>query len=376
MCSSFEDYNLKKNLLRGIYSYGFDKPSKIQSKAIPEMIQKKELIAQSHSGTGKTGAFTIGTLQLIDDTVKKCQAIILTPTHELAKQVIEVINHLAKYMTIKTALCVGKTSIEDNIIELKEAHIAIGTPGRMTDMINRGYINKNHIKLLVLDEADEMLSGDFRNQIKTIVATLNKTIQICLFSATITDTTLKISTAFLQDPVKILLEKDKLTLDEISQFYIEIDHEKNKLETLKEIYNIINIGQAIVYANSQKRVHELYEALSNDDNTCGMIYSGMQSDERSDILRDFRTGKIRVLISTDLLSRGIDIQKLSVVINYELPYNDNECYIHRIGRSGRYGKRGVAINLITRREYSRVKELEKYYRTTIAEMPEDINSFL
>jgi superfamily II DNA/RNA helicase len=373
--NSFENIDLKKNLIRGIYAYGFNKPSKIQSLAIPEMINGKELIAQSHSGTGKTGAFTIGTLQLIDENKPVCQALIITPTHELAKQIIGVIENVSKFMDIKIALCVGKTSINDNIKELHGAHIAVGTPGRMVDMMKRGYINNSHIKLLILDEADEMLASDFREQIKNIIMCINENVQICLFSATITDTTLKISKAFLKDPVEILIEKDKMTLDEISQFYLEIDCVENKFETLKEIYNIINVGQAIVYTNSQKRAKWLYDELKNDNNTCGVIYSSMEASERSDVLRDFRNAKIRLLISTDLLSRGIDIQKLSVVINYELPFNE-ECYIHRIGRSGRFGKRGVAINLITRQEYGKIKELERYYHTTIAEMPEDINSFI
>lgn len=373
---SFEDFELKISLLKSIYSYGFEYASKIQAKAIGPMIEGKELIAQSHSGTGKTGAFTIGALQIIDDSISDCQAIILTPTHELANQVYTVAKALSRYTNVKISLCVGKTSIPDNIKSLKGAQLIIGTPGRITDMLNRKYIDKSTIKLLILDEADEMLSGDFKIQIETIIRTIPKTAQICLFSATITDNTLEISKRFYdKEPIKILIDKERLTLDEISQFYVMVNNEKFKYNVFKEIYNLVNVGQAIVYTNTQSKAKWLYESLIEDNNTCGVIYSKMEAQQRSDVLRDFRNGKVRILISTDLLSRGIDIQKLSVVINYDIP-SDKECYIHRIGRSGRYGKRGVAINLATYNDIRYVKDLEKFYKTTIAEMPDNIDSYL
>ena len=372
---SFEDFNLKNNLLRGIFAFGFNTPSKIQNEAIEPMIQKREIIAQSHSGTGKTGAFSIGVLQLINENINECQAIIITPTHELANQVHDVITNLSKFMNIKVALCIGRTSIIDNIKTLTGAHIVVGTPGRIIDMMNRKYIDKSYIKLLILDEADEMLAGDFRKQIKTIVSTIANTTQICLFSATITEVTLKISEAFMNNPVKILIEKERLTLDEISQFYVMIENEKFKYETFKELYNIVSVGQAIVYTNTQSKAKWLYDSLIADNNTCGVIYSSMKPSDRTEVLKNFRNGQFRILISTDLLSRGIDIQQLSVVINYDLP-TDKECYIHRIGRSGRFGKRGVAINLSTVRDHRIIRDLERFYKTTIAELPDNIDSYL
>ncbi len=373
---SFEDFNLKISLLKSIYSYGFDNASKIQAKAIGPMIEGKELIAQSHSGTGKTGAFTISTLQIIDDSIPECQAIIITPTHELACQVYGVAKELSKCMKVKISLCIGKTSISDNIKSLSGAHLAIGTPGRITDMINRKYIDRNTVKLLVLDEADEMLNGDFKKQIETVVRALPKTTQICLFSATITENTINISKRFYStEPVKILIEKERLTLDEISQFYVMVNYEKYKYDVFKEIYNLVSVGQAIVYTNTWPKAKWLYEELIKDNNTCGVIYSKMEPHDRSEVLKDFRNGKFRILISTDLLSRGIDIQKLTVVINYDIPM-DKECYIHRIGRSGRFGKRGVAINLVTHGDMRTIRELERFYKTTIAEMPNNIDSYL
>ncbi len=373
--NDFGDLDLKRNLLRGIYSFGFENPSKIQAKAIKPMIEKKELIAQSHSGTGKTGAFMIATLQIIDETFQKCQAIIITPTHELATQIYDVSQELAKFMNIKFTLCIGKTNIIDNKRDLETSVVAIGTPGRINDLINRKTIDTNYIKLLVLDEADEMLSNDFCDQIKTTIGLLPKNTQICLFSATMPDETLEITKAFLQNPTKILIENEKLTLDEISQFYHNTNVETSKYEIFKEIYNLINVGQIIVYVNTQHKAQQLYEQLTSDNHTCGVIYSHLDSHSRTTVLKQFRNGVFRILISTDLLARGIDIQKLSVVINYDIPFN-KECYIHRIGRSGRFGKRGVAINLVTNNDIKYLKDIERHYKTSIQEMPENINFYI
>ena len=367
---SFEDMNIKENLLRGVFAYGYEKPSFIQSKAIVPFIEGNDVIAQAQSGTGKTATFSISMLQKIDENLNETQAIVLSHTRELALQIRNVIRNLANYMNISINLSVGGTMIKTNVEELKKRpHIVIGTPGRVLDMLNKNHIQKNMLKMLILDEADELLSHIFLNQIHDIFRLLPNDIQVGLYSATMTPDFFKLSNNFMRDPVKILVKNDELTLEGIRQYYIDLEKNEYKYDTLCDLYSLISVSQSIIYCNSRRIVEILNNKLTNDDFSVSMIHGDMAQSERNKIMDDFRNGVSRVLISTDLLSRGIDIQQVSIVINYDVPQSvDN--YIHRIGRSGRFGRKGVSINFVTEYDKSKIQELEKYYSTQILPLPE------
>lgn len=374
--NSFEDLNLKENLLRGIYGYGYEKPSVIQQKAILPVIDGHDVIAQAQSGTGKTATFSIGMLQNIDETQDEIQALILAHTRELALQILNVIKNISSYMNLRYNLCVGGTLIRDNIDELlKNPQIIIGTPGRVLDMINKKALNTRNLKVLIIDEADEMLSKIFSNQIYDIFRFLPNSIQVGLFSATMTDEFFKLSNCFMRDPVKILVKNEELTLEGIKQFYINLEKNENKFDTLCDIYEACSISQTIIYANSKRGVEEISRRLNDNNFSIASIHGEMSQDERNKIMEEFRSGQSRILISTDLLSRGIDVQQVSLVINYDIP-NNIESYIHRIGRSGRYGRKGVAINFVTGYDYKKMEEIEKFYSTQVDELPQNFKEML
>ena len=373
---SFEDLDINDKLLRGIYSYGFEKPSNIQYKSIPIMNQSKDIIAQSQSGTGKTGAFVIGILNNIDISLKKTQYIIITPTHELAKQILNVIESLSSYMDVTMAKVIGKTNINDSILELKkDPQIIVATPGRLLDMINKRYIFTDSIKSLVLDEADEILSSGFMDSIYNIIKAVPKTAQICLYSATMPKEILDLTNYFMDDPAMLLVNKDELTLEGIKQFYIDLKQYNWKFDVLYDIYETINITQSIIYVNSKNILNNLYDRLTKDEFPVSYIHGDMLPNDREKNLNNFKEGNTRILLSTDLLSRGIDIQQLSLVINFDLPKN-KETYIHRIGRSGRYGRKGTAINFVTSEDIAYMKEIETFYNTQIMEMPQNLAEYL
>ena len=372
---NFENIIDNNELLRGIYSYGFEIPSNIQYKSIPIITEGKDLIAQSQSGTGKTGSFSIGILNNIT-TKKELQKLILTPTHELTIQVYTVINELSKFMDITVDYLIGKTSINESIEKLKkQPQIVVGTPGIILDMINRIYLFTEHISTFVCDEADEILSSGFISTMYDIIKTLPKNCQICLFSATLPTEIVTLTDSFLNKPEKILINKEELTLEGIKQFYINTNNYNWKYDTIIDLYNKISINQCIIYINMKSTLDTLYTTLIEDNYPVSYISSNLPSSERKEVLNDFKSGKCRILLSTDLLSRGIDIQQLSLVINFDIP-RDKETYIHRIGRSGRYGRKGVAINLVSNDELYKVNELNKYYDTKIEEMPVNIDDYL
>ena len=366
---SFEDMGLKDNILRGIYSYGFEKPSEIQKRAIVKIVEGRDVIAQAQSGTGKTATFTIGMLESLNIELNNNQILIMSHTRELSQQIYNVISNISKYMKININLSVGGISIRENIDSLKKTpHIIIGTPGRVLDMIQNKYINVETLKMLILDEADELLSHIFITQIYDIFQYLPPKIQVCLFSATMNDSFFSITKKFMRDPVKILVKTEELTLEGIKQFYIDIERNDYKYETLCDIYSNISISQSIIYCNSIKMVDIISNKLNNDKFSVACIHGNMNQQERNQVVKEFRDGKSRVLISTDLLSRGIDIQQISIVINYDIPKNI-ESYIHRIGRSGRYGRKGVAVNFVTNNDREQLSYIEKYYNTDIPELP-------
>lgn len=371
-CATFDEMNLKEDLLRGIYAYGFEKPSTIQQRAIMPMIKGEDTIAQAQSGTGKTATFSIGALQRVDLSNQKCQALLLAPTRELANQSHKVVCSIGDYLKVICHACVGGTKVSDDIDTLRRGvHIVVGTPGRVFDMIERRALDVSHIKMFILDEADELLSRGFTDQIYDLFRKLPESVQVVLVSATLPDEVLEMTTKFMNNPKRILVKRDELTLEGIKQFYVAVDQEEWKLDTLCDLYETLTITQAIIYCNARRKVDWLTESLHTRDFTVSALHGDMDQKERELIMREFRSGSSRVLITTDLLARGIDVQQVSLVINYDMP-KDRENYIHRIGRSGRFGRKGVAINFITGDDVRQMRDIEQFYNTQIEEMPMNV----
>ena len=365
---------LNEDIMRGVYSYGFDSPSVIQRKALLTMFDRRDIIAQAQSGTGKTGVFTIGVLQNINPELNKTQGLIMAPTRELAKQIYEVISSIGSVnKNIKYHLLIGGTSTDDDAFELKNntPHIIVGCPGRIYDMMRRNNIIAKDISILVLDEADEMLSIGFKEQVYNIFQYLNNNVQVGLFSATLPVELQTLTDKFMRNPVRILVKSELLTLEGIKQYYVALNDDSQKYATLKDIFNIISMSQCIIYCNSIKRVMDLTEAMQNDGFPVCCIHSNMEKSKRDEAYSEFKAGKYRVLISSDITSRGIDVQQVRTVLNFDLP----KCvfkYLHRIGRSGRWGRKGTAINFVTRWDMKTMKEIERHYHTIVDELPSNI----
>tara|TARA_Y100000389_G_scaffold205099_1_gene263131 strand:- start:13215 stop:14378 length:1164 start_codon:yes stop_codon:yes gene_type:complete len=365
--------NLDQNLLRGIYSYGFENPSIIQQKSIIPFLNGSDIIAQAQSGTGKTGSFSIGTINRINVEEKTSQALIISPTRELSLQTKKVVDSLSCMIkNLSTYLLVGGSPLNEDISFLNHhnPHIIIGCPGRIHDMLRRKVLNSKHFKIIVLDEADEMLSTGFKEQIYNIFEYMPFNIQATLFSATIPDSIHNIINKFMRDPIKILVKTEQLTLEGIDQYYVALDNDSQKYEALKDLYDVLSLTQCIIYCNSVKRVEDLYNAMTNDNFPVSHIHSNMSKDERLQNYENFRVGQMRVLISSNVTARGIDIQQVSTVINFDIP----KCvhtYLHRIGRSGRWGRKGMGINFITKKDVNIMRNIEKYYATEIRELPNE-----
>lgn len=372
---TFDEMDLCDELVRGIYAYGFENPSKIQQLAIVPMSKHTDILAQSQSGTGKTGAFTVGSLSVVDTSIKAPQVLVLCPTRELAQQTERVASALGNYMGLKVLSATGGNQLRNDISSLKAgAQFIVGTPGRIFDLIRRGDLSVDYIKYVILDEADQMLEDLFAEQIKAILDNkFPSNTRLALFSATMPKNVLEIAENYLNNPVRILLPPDEVTLDGIKQFYVPLEREDWKLPVLLDLYQQIAVNQALIYVNKRQKAEWLAKQLSAQGFTLEYIHGEMEVGERKKRMEDFRSGVVRVLISTDLLARGIDVQQVSLVVNYELPIQ-RENYVHRIGRSGRYGKKGVAINLVYGDEFNTLKEIEKHYSTTINELPEDIGA--
>lgn len=368
-----EELQERTDILRGIYSYGFEKPSPIQKRAIKPLMMGYDIIAQAQSGTGKTGCFTIGTLYRIDPTINSIQAMVLAPTRELSRQISSVIDSISSQIPgFRSYLLVGGTSTEVDKEKLyhETPHVIIGCPGRIHDMLRRKYIDPRGIKLIVLDEADEMLSQGFKEQVYNIFQFLPSDVQVGLFSATMPTELHSLTEKFMRDPIKILVKSEMLSLEGIAQYYVALDDDSSKYVTLKDLYGRISMSQCIIYCNSVKKVADLHEAMVADGYPACCIHSNMDKDERIESYNNFKHGKYRVLISSNVTARGIDIQQVSTVINFDIP-RDVYTYLHRIGRSGRWGRKGVGINFVTKRDFRKIKEIETYYHTNIAELPEN-----
>ncbi len=363
--------DLNPQLMRGIYGYGFEKPSPIQQKSILSIIDGRDVIAQAQSGSGKTGAFATGMLNRVHLDLKQPQALIIAPTRELAKQIHDVVKDLGSQMTgLNVQLLIGGTSTEDDVADLKanKPQVLIGCPGRVHDILRRQPAIGRGMQILILDEADEMLSAGFNEQIYNIFQQLNTNVQVCLFSATMPPELHSLSDKFMRDPIRILVKSEMLTLEGIGQFHVALETDHDKYATLKDLFTRISVSQCIIYCNSIRRVSDLAEAMTNDGFPVCCIHSGMEKDVRDKAYQEFRSGAHRVLISSNVTARGIDIQQVSTVINFDMP-RDVHTYLHRIGRSGRWGRKGSGVNFVTRRDFRKLKEIESYYGTAIPELP-------
>jgi len=374
---NFDDMDLHSELIRGIFSYGFEQPSRIQQLAIVPMKGHCDILAQSQSGTGKTGAFTIGALSVLDMTLKAPQVLVICPTRELAQQIETVARAIGYYMNLKVLSATGGNPIYNDIRELKSgAQFVVGTPGRIYDLIGRKELVIEHVKYLILDEADQMLESLFLEQITAILnSNFTEKTKLALFSATMPQHMLDIAEKYLQDPVRIRIPNDDVTLEGIKQYYVNINHEEWKLPTLLDIYQSITVNQAIIYVNKRQKAEWLMKQLNTSGFTIEYIHGDMEVAERKKHMDRFRAGSTRILISTDLLARGIDVQQVSLIINYDMPIQ-HENYIHRIGRSGRYGRKGLAINLICSHELETIEMIQQYYSTTINELPNDLGTIV
>uniref|UniRef100_A0A668SKB9 RNA helicase n=1 Tax=Oreochromis aureus TaxID=47969 RepID=A0A668SKB9_OREAU len=300
---SFDEMNLRETLLRGIYAYGFEKPSAIQQRAIMPCIKGYDVIAQAQSGTGKTATFAISILQQIDVELKGTQALVLAPTRELAQQIQKVVLALGDYMGASCYACIGGTNIRSEVqkLQAEAPHIVVGTPGRVFDMLTRKNLSSKYIKMFVLDEADEMLSRGFKDQIYEIFQKLSSNIQVVLLSATMPADVLEVTKKFMREPIRILVKKEELTLEGIRQFYINVEKEEWKLDTLCDLYETLTITQAVIFINTRRKVDWLTEKMHARDFTVSALHGDMDQKERDLIMREFRSGSSRVLITTDLL---------------------------------------------------------------------------
>ncbi|KQK02140.1 eukaryotic initiation factor 4A-III homolog A [Brachypodium distachyon] len=370
--TSFDAMGIRDDLLRGIYGYGFDKPSAIQQRAVLPIITGRDVIAQAQSGTGKTSMISLSVCQIVDTSVHEVQALILSPTRELATQTEKVMQAVGNYMSVNVHACVGGKSIGEDIRKLESGvQVVSGTPGRVCDMIKRRTLRTRAIKLLVLDEADEMLSRGFKDQIYDVYRYLPPELQVVLISATLPHDILEITSKFMTDPVRILVKRDELTLEGIKQFFVAVEKEEWKFDTLCDLYDTLTITQAVIFCNTKRKVDWLTERMRTNNFTVSAMHGDMPQKERDAIMNEFRGGSTRVLITTDVWARGLDVQQVSLVINYDLP-NNRELYIHRIGRSGRFGRKGVAINFVRKDDIRILRDIEQYYSTQIDEMPMNV----
>ena len=373
----FSNLNLSESLLKGVYLYGFKKPSKIQVEGIKAINTGKDCILQSQSGTGKTATYLLGVLNRIEEN-DKTQGLIITPTRELSLQVHLVASEISKYSKIRVELCTGSVNINETRTKLKSANLIIGTLGRIYHMLQENRINFYNLKLLILDEADDLLTDGVSKELNNLLNKIPDGTQTCLISATLSNNVFQLSKKVMHEPLKILLKKNEIPVDLIKQFYIDAEYEELKLEVLLDLYQLISTSQAIIFCNTIRKVEWLTKSLTDQNFSITSIHGKMTTKERSDVVKDFRDGKTRILITTDLLARGIDIPLVNLVLNYDLPPN-KETYIHRIGRCGRFGKKGIAIALVKLEDQYDVKTLNRmknFYNMNIEALPEDIENYL
>jgi len=372
--SNFDNLDINPDILKGIYLYGFKEPSDIQKKGIIAINSGKDCIIQSQSGTGKTATFILGAFNKMENN-NKLQIVIITPTRELASQVYNVAKEISKFTKFTISLLIGGTNV---IYKLHNCNMIIGTLGRINHIFQNKNNNTNNVKMLIIDEADDLFVDGVSEDLTKIINRLNPDIQKVLISATLSKNIFSLENNLLNDPIKILVKNTDITVDLITQFYIDVEVENYKFDVLLDLYNIISTTQAIIFCNTIRKVTWLNNKLEEENFTITTIHGKMTADERKIIVKDFRDGKTRLLLTTDLLARGIDIPQVNLIINYDIPIS-KETYIHRIGRCGRFDKKGVSISMVKMEDKSDVQLLNKlkhHYKLNIEEIPENINEYI
>ena len=372
VAKTFDEMGLPDDLLRGIYGHGFERPSHIQARAIMPIVQGRDILAQAQSGTGKTGTFVIGSLAHVNPELKKPQVLILVHVRELAQQIAKVALAIGSVMKLKVLSAVGGNSLREDIRALEEgAQFIVGTPGRVYDLVNRNVLDRSEIRVLIMDEADQMLEDLFYKQIMCILEKgFPSTTKVALFSATMPDNVIEVANKILNNPVRILIPPTAVRLEGIQQFYINLDREDHKFECICDLYKHLNITQAVIFCNKRQKAEVLAEKMAAQGYPITCLHGELEKGERAKRMEQFIKGATRVMIATDIIARGIDVQQISLVINYELPTN-TENYVHRIGRAGRYGRKGTTINLLLPEEEQAMKEISSLYGMTVTPFPED-----
>jgi len=370
----FEDYCLKRELLMGIFEKGWENPSPIQEASIPIALTGRDILARAKNGTGKTGAYIIPILERIDTSKDKIQALIIVPTRELALQTSQICIEISKHMGCKVMATTGGTNLKEDIMRLQQqVHVVIATPGRILDLMKKGLAVMDKCGMMVMDEADKLLSQDFKNMLDSVISYLPVDRQILLYSATFPCTVDQFIKKHMHNPYEINL-MEELTLKGITQYYAYVQ-EKQKVHCLNTLFSKLQINQSIIFCNSTQRVELLAKKITELGYSCFYIHAKMRQDHRNRIFHDFRNGACRNLVCSDLFTRGIDIQAVNVVINFDFP-KMSETYLHRIGRSGRFGHLGIAINLITYDDRFALHKIEQELGTEIKPIPKVIDPHL
>jgi len=367
----WEDYCLKRELLMGIFEKGFERPSPIQEEAIPIILASRNVLARAKNGTGKTGSFIIPTLEKVDASKNHIQIVILVPTRELALQTSAIAKEIGKHLPVQIMVTTGGTNLKDDIMRLQTpVHILVGTPGRIHDLADKGVANLKDCNCIVMDEADKLLSPEFIPVLESLISKCNAHHQILMFSATFPVTVRGFKQKFLPDAYVINL-MDELTLRGITQYYAFVE-ERQKVHCLNTLFAKLEINQSIIFCNSVNRVELLAKKITELGYSCFYIHAKMRQEDRNRVFHEFRQGSTRHLVCSDLFTRGIDIQSVNVVINFDFPKN-SETYLHRIGRSGRFGHLGLAVNLITYDDRFNLYRIEQELGTEIKPIPPQID---
>ncbi len=357
--ANFNDYQLSSELLKAISMLNFKNPTKVQQQVIPAVLEQKDIIVKSQTGSGKTAAYAIPICELVDWNENKPQALVIAPTRELAIQVKEDIFNIGRFKRLKVSAIYGKAPFYNQEKELKQkTHVVVGTPGRIIDHIERGTFDTSKIKYLVIDEADEMLNMGFIKQIETIISSLSKERVTMLLSATMPRGIEALCNKYMKEPIPVEIEEQNLAADRICQERYTVD-QRDKIKLLRDITIVENPDRCMIFCNTKQKVEAVYNELANLKYICEKIHGGMEQRDRLRVMNDFKQGYFRYLVATDVAARGIDIDNISLVINYDIP-QDRESYVHRIGRTGRINREGKAITFVTQHESNFLNDIHQY----------------
>ena len=368
MINRFEEFNLDKNIIKSLKNIKYEIPSKVQSKVIPQLLNNKDIIVKSKTGSGKTASFAIPLCEKVDINNNSVQGLIIAPTRELALQIKEEVQNIGRIKKVRCSAIFGKQPLKEQVAELKQrVHIVVATPGRIIDHIGRGTIDLSNVKFFIIDEADKMLNKGFVDDMESIMTKLPQNACKGMFSATIDDNINSVCEKYMKNIVRIeIKDEDKYIKKQISEFFINSE-EENKYDLLKSIIYKECPHSVIVFANTRDKVDEIYKSMKKDKFTVGVIHGDMSQDKRLFIIKDFKENKFNILVSSDITSRGIHVDDVSLVINYEVP-RDKENYVHRIGRTGRVDKLGKAITIVSTKEEKYLREIEEYTKNQIEEI--------